>query len=958
MRRTSSPERFRQIDEIFDAALDRAPNERDAYVARACGDDVHLRAEVRALLQAYGRSGDFLESPAVQLGAPLLDEPTTFGLSPSAPERVGPFRLVRELGHGGMGVVYLGEREGAQFEQRVALKLIRHAGRGEGVIRRFVEERRILARLEHPGIARLVDGGVTEHGLPYFAMELVEGEPIDSYCASRSLTVGQRLGVFAAVCEAVQYAHEHLVIHRDIKPSNILVTPDGTVKLLDFGIAKLLEGAGGEARAALTADGGGALTPDYAAPEQVRGEAITTATDVYTLGVLLYLLLSGRHPTAGGSHTPAETIRGVLEVEPARLGLGDLDTVLAKALRKAPGERYPTVAAFADDLRRYLRQEPVSARPDSLAYRARKFVARHRGGVAAAALAVALLAGGALRERTLRAHAEAEARRAGAVEQYLVSVFDVADPFAPPNVRGGDVTARALLDRGAVRVDSVLADQPDVQAELRRALGHVYANLGLYDKAAPLLQRSLAQRRVRYGPRHPAVAESMDRLGEVLTMQRRFDEAEPLLRGALAQRRALLGNADTATAASLDHLATMLWERSDFAAAEPLFREALALRRGIHGPDHEAIAYTLNNLGVLFFSRGRYDEAEPLYREALAIQRRRLGEEHPRTAQTLQNLAQVQQLRGHLDEADSLYRRALAAKRKTLGNAHPSVTVNLNNLGYMLARERGKPDEAEPLIREALALDRQIFGEQHDYVAASLNNLGTVLRLKGEFDEAEATLRQALDINRAIHKTEHVGIAQTLNNLATVLHLKGDADAAIPLFRQSLGQYGRLVGERHRNYVNVSINLGKALRERGQALEAESLFRATVSRGDPANLGQRAQFIAAQIGLGQALTDQGRAAEALPVLERALEMARAQYGADDWRTAEARLALGAAWAATGEYGRAEPILVAARAALETQKRGQPGLVRQATVALERVHRALGRPEAARRYRAARGPGAR
>ena len=299
-----SRERFREIDAIFDAALDVAPDERDTFITQRCGDDVGLRAEVRALLNAHSRSGEFLEAPAVQLGAALLEEPSAPD-QPVAPERAGPFRIVREIGRGGMGVVYLAARAGAEFEQRVALKVIRQASRGSDVVRRFLEERRILALLEHPGIARLIDGGVTDQGEPYFAMELVDGEPIDTYCDSRQLAIEQRLDVFGAVCDAVQYAHEHLVIHRDLKPSNILVRGDGQLKLLDFGIAKLLD--------PLRSDGGQetqtglmALTPEYAAPEQVRGKAVSTATDTYALGVLLYVLLAGRRPYDVRGRTPSD----------------------------------------------------------------------------------------------------------------------------------------------------------------------------------------------------------------------------------------------------------------------------------------------------------------------------------------------------------------------------------------------------------------------------------------------------------------------------------------------------------------------------------------------------------------------------------------------------------------------------------------------------------------------------
>jgi serine/threonine-protein kinase len=414
----ASRERFREIDEVFDAALDLDPNERAAFVARACGGDVGLRDEVRALLDAHSRSGDFLESPAVQLGAALLDGRGPDDAPGSPPERAGPFRIVRELGAGGMGVVYLAERVGTEFEQRVALKLIRQSGRGEGVIRRFVEERRILAMLEHPGIARLVDGGVTAQGLPYFAMELVEGEPIDAYCDGHRLTVEQRLDVFAAVCDAVQYAHEHLVIHRDLKPSNILVRGDGQLKLLDFGIAKLLDPLRA-ADAGETRTGVLALTPEYAAPEQIRGELVSAATDTYALGVLLYLLLTGRRPYDVRGLTPAELERIICEVDPPRPSStvgdadataraiarsttpdrlrrqlrGDLDLIVMRALHKDRARRYSSAAALRDDLRRFRAGLPVLARADSAGYRLRKFVRRNRAGVAVAAGVAAVLVG-------------------------------------------------------------------------------------------------------------------------------------------------------------------------------------------------------------------------------------------------------------------------------------------------------------------------------------------------------------------------------------------------------------------------------------------------------------------------------------------------------------------------------------------------------------------------------------
>ena len=392
-----------------------------------------------------------------------------------------------------------------------------------------------------------------------------------------------------------------------------------------------------------------------------------------------------------------------------------------------------------------------------------------------------LLAAGVGRERTLRARAEAEAHKAKAVEEYLVSVFDVADPFAPPGQRGGEVTARALLDRGAARIASAFDREPEVQAELRRVLGTVYVRLGLFDVAEPLLRTAVEQQRALHGDRHRDVAAAMDRLGHALVQMSRFGEAEPLLREALVQRRALLGNANTDTATSMEHLATLYQERSEFDGADTLFREAVAVRRSIQ-PDHEELANSLSNFGVLLQLRDRSDLAEPLYREALAIQVRRLGNDHPLTAQSAHNLAQLLQQSGRIDEAEALYRRALAAKRKALGNAHPSVTVNLNNLGNLLAIEQGRVDEAEVLVREALALDRQMFRAPHAYIAESLRRLGIVLRLKGEFDQAERTFRDALAMNAdAARRRRQGAVAAPRSTVARACGGSGRGRRAAPL---------------------------------------------------------------------------------------------------------------------------------------------------------------------------------
>jgi eukaryotic-like serine/threonine-protein kinase len=943
----SPTDRYRRIDALFDALLDLPPDEQMAYLDRTAGDDPELHGEVLRLLQAHRRSEGFLDAAPPHVAKALLEAPALV-TSEEVPDRIGPWRIVRLIGQGGMGTVFLGERADGQFEQRAAIKLIQRGT--PGLIRRFIEERRILALLEHPGIARLIEGGLTPGGLPYFAMELIEGVHLSRYCDDHDLSVDRRLGLLDQVCDAVSYAHHHLIIHRDLKPSNILVTPAGRVKLLDFGIAKVLSG---ETVAHQTDTQLPAMTPEFAAPEQVRGEAVSTATDVYALGVLLYLLLTGGYPYDLRNKSLAELTRIVCDEEPprpstrapeplARQMRGDLDLIVLTALHKDPTRRYQSPAALAEDLRRFREGRPVLARPDTAGYRLGKFVGRHRVGVALTALLVVVLAAGAGRERVLRQRAETEARKARAVGDYLVSVFDVADPYAVERQNGKDITARTLLEQGARRVDSILVGQPEVQAELRSVFGRAYTSLGLFDQATSLLRQSLAQHKRLYGEPNLTVAQDMDRLGNALAQQDKYEKAEPLLREALAERRRLLGSSHDATAESLDHLATLYQRRGDYAAAEPLFREALSIRRRLFGDTAIVVGESLNNLGVLLHQKGAYDQAEPVYREALAIDVRQLGENHLRTAQALHNLAGTQERQGKYAEAESLYRRALAAKRKILGDVHPSITVNLNNLGEMLIQQ-GRVDEAEPLIREALALDRQIFGGNHSYVAASLRNLGTVLKLKGEFAEAEQHYREALAINRALFGREHRVVATDLNNLGTVRRLQNDLPGAIGYFREAVGQGRRLMGDDHINTIAASINLGRALQAQGNAAEAEQLLRGASDKLDTANAGQLVWYLNAQSGLGLALVALGRKTEARDLLERAVELGRRRFGEDHLRTADARLALGRALLATHEYTRAEPVLGAAAATFETQRKAQPIFAAQAEAALAalRNHRTEG-----------------
>ncbi len=556
-------ERWTRLSAILDQLLDVPPDERASRLAGIDEEDAALGQELRALL-ALGASHGLLDRPYAHGLATMFEEAASEG----APELelVGPWRLVRELGRGGMGVVYLAERADGQYEQQSALKLIKRGLDTEEVVARFRRERQILARLRHPAIAQLLDGGVAADGRPYFAMEYVEGRPITEFCDQRRLTIDERLGLFLRVCDAVQHAHRSLVVHRDLKPSNILVTDDGALKLLDFGIAKLLGGEETSDATEWTRLGRLAMTPGYAAPEQVRGEPVTTATDVYAMGVVLYELLSGRRPYRLPGGLAAEAERILLEAAPARpsvvveaeveegtpraderararssspAGLrrrlkGDVDAITLTALRKEPERRYPTVQALADDLRRHLSGQPVSARPESRSYRVGKFAHRNRVGVAATLIVVLALVCGLVATAWQGRQRARETRKAQEIKDF---VLEILGALAPERARGGEVDVRKLLDGAARRVETELAKQPLLQAELETILADLYHKLGAHEQALPLVVRGLVTRRALLGPLHPEVGTSLRLESAVLTGSDRLDEAQEAIATALEIHR-------------------------------------------------------------------------------------------------------------------------------------------------------------------------------------------------------------------------------------------------------------------------------------------------------------------------------------------------------------------------------------------------------------------------------------
>jgi serine/threonine-protein kinase len=951
--------RWTRIQTLFEAALEREPTERDAFLETACADDPDLLAEVRSLLAADAEAHPLLDSlalDAIALPSDLLPP----GILPSAGERVGPYRIVEPLGHGGMGAVFLAERADGQFEQQVALKLIRGGAASAQIVQRFQSERQILARLQHPHIARLLDGGLTDDGQPYFAMEYVDGVPLDKHCTVHECSIEERLQLICTVCDAVQYAHRRLIVHRDLKPSNILVTGDGTVKLLDFGIAKMLAGEDDAENApALTQTGRAVMTPAYAAPEQVRHALVTTATDVYALGVVLYELLTGQRPFDLTDRSPAEIERIVCNQTPdppssvaspkrQRQLRGDLDTIVLKALRKEPERRYASAEQLAEDLQRYLEGRPVEARPDTVGYRTRKFIQRHRAGVAAASVVVVLIAAlvsfYTVRLAQERDRAQREAATATQVSTFLRDVFQSSDPS---EAMGDTISVRTVLERGAERIDTDLEGQPDVQARLLDVVGEVYLNLGQYDEARPLLERALVLRRQMHGETHADVASSMDHLAFLYEKTGDYEEAEQLNRRALSMRRALHGEEHAAVAESLNRLAGVLMHKGTYEEAEPLYRQSLATRQRLLGDEHPEVAVTMNDLALLLHRRGKLEEAEQYARQALALNRTHYGEKpHPNVTSSLGLLGALLEEKGEYAAAEDVFREALAMSRALYGDEpHPMVATSLNNLAGVL-RTQGTYDEALPLLREMTAIDRRLHGDEHLNVATGLNSLALLLEDMRRYDEAERYSRETLRILRATVGDEHPYVAFAINNLGMLLYRMEDYDAAEPLLRQSLALRQTLYEGAHPSIATALHNVGALLHRTGEYDEAEALLRQALALRRDIYGDDHPEVATSLDGLGWLLHEVGSHEEAEPLLRQALTILRASKGNEHRQTATVAHHLASVLHAKGAYAAAEPLYREALATLRAQLGDADETVETISAALDALYEAWGQPERA------------
>ena len=857
-------ERRRAIEELFDGALDQPPDRRTAWLHARCGE-AELRAEVEALLEAHNRRDGILDRDPLTMADAVL--------SPRVERQIGPYRVQREIGRGGMGVVYLADRDDGHYSQRVALKVLRDSPDAEELHTRFLAERQILASLNHPNIAQLLDGGVTDGQLPYLVMEYVDGVPITTYCDRQHLGIPERLHLFREVCAAVHHAHQNLVIHRDIKPSNILVGEDRRVKLLDFGIAKLLNPTLGPDDQPMTQTEWRVMTPEYASPEQIRGDSLTTASDVYALGVVLYELLSGRrpHPITGGSvHELAQRIlqrepalpsvavsrpesngpsvasgdgtpQAIVEargLSPDRLRRrleGDLDAIVMMALRKEPARRYGSADLMWEDIQRHLDGLPVLAHRATRRYRARKFLGRHRiEALAAGVVLVSLITGATIAVRQAavangeRARAEQALAQSKEVTEFLVRLFRTP---APPGSTRDQVTARDMLATGTARVEQ-LAGQPIVQAQMLDALGQVNEQLGRFDDAERLLRRALQLRREQYGSDHLDVATTLINLSNAIRQKGKGAEARQLTQEALAIQRQLLGPRHPDVAITLIDVA-MLTETA--AIAESLVRAARDIQRAALGPNHMEVTNTNSALVDYLRNRGAYDEAEALLRENVSVRVQLVGPEHPATANGLMILGNfILSYRDRPAEAESLYIRALGILRRQATPSLPNIFGVLSGL-VGVAEERREYQKAEAYAREALEVQRRAWGPEHPMTIDAMGMIAVQLANQRRYAEAEAIDEEALVLMERAVGPQHGRVARVLTALGRLRLAQGRAAQAEADLRRALAIIEAEYEPGDRWVGAQAALLADVLARRGRTAEADSLFgrAATILRPLP-----------------------------------------------------------------------------------------------------------------------------
>jgi tetratricopeptide (TPR) repeat protein len=910
------PQRWAAIESLYRAALEKEPGERPSYLAIACADDPALRREVESLL-AYADAK--LERPSEE-----------WRTDDALPATIGRYRILRLIGEGGMGAVYEAEQE---YPRRtVALKVIRPGLAGPDLLRRFEQESQALARLQHPGIAQIYEAGKADTGSglqPYFAMEFIRGESLLAYAEAHQLGVRRRLELMVKVCEAVQHAHQRGIIHRDLKPGNILVDESGQPKVLDLGVARITDSD----TSATHQTGLGQIvgTPAYMSPEQALGDPleVDTRSDVYSLGLILYELLTGRLPYQISPLLP-EALRTIRERDPASLSAvnrsfrGDVETIVAKALEKDKARRYSSAAELAQDISRYLKDEPIAARRPSAAYQIQKFARRHRALVGGfVAVFVVLIAGiivstwEAARARRAEQTALTESATAKAVNDFLqndllaqASANEQANPDTKPDP---DLKVRTALDRAAARVGGKFAQQPAVEASIRQTMGNTYYDLGLYPQAQQQMERAVELRRRVLGEQHPDTLTSMHQLAGLYIFEGKHQPAEQLFAKVIEARRRTLGPKHLDTLDAMGDLALLYSEEGKYAQAEPLTIEVLEERRIRLGEEHKYTLITMNNLAQLYIFEGKYDKAESLLTKALEVDRRLKGEEHPATLTDMNNLAYLYYRQEKYPKAEPLITKVLEVSRRVLGDNHPNTLSTLDGLA-MLYKNEHKYAQAEPLSLMAVEGSRRVLGAEHPGTLSAESNLAMLYYDLGRYAQAEALISKVLEGQRRVLGAEHPDTLTSMDKLASIYEAEGRYAAAESLSAKALDLRRRVLGEEHPETLTSVEDLADIFMDQGKYGRAEPLVLKLVEIQSRKHGPKDPDTGAALVELGRLRLKQQRYADAELLFSDALRIfgQKVKNKAQSWKSWQEyniQSRLGASLAGQKKYAEAEPLLV-------------------------------------------------
>jgi serine/threonine-protein kinase len=860
------------IESILDEALQLPEEKRASYLNLACDDNSSLHEEITGLLTAIEISEEtpFLQKSFAKNRAIIEDLTKDQSQSKFIGHTIGAFTLTERIGSGGMGGVFKAERSDGQFNQVVAIKLIRKVFHSKQIFKRFELEKKILAGLSHPNIARLYDGGVTSDGYPYFIMEYIDGMPIDAYCNHQKLSIPQRLSLFKDICKGIEFAHQNLVIHCDLKAQNIYVTRDGLVKILDFGIAKLLDTKNVSEENVETPPDQQFWTPQYAAPEQTTDKNCTTATDVYALGILLHKLLTDTYPLQLKNKTRSEVeeivsrsipaapsasldksedaekiakVRQTKRSELKRMLSGDLDALVLKSIRKKPEQRYASAGQLLEEINRFENNIPLLARKGTLKYRAFKFLKRHKAGTTFTAiivLMITLFAGFyTFKIDKERLQAQAEAAKAESVTSFLIGLFEASNPT---EARGDTISARELMQRGLGQADA-LQNQPGVQSQMLETIGRVYRELGQYKEAKTLLSRALENSKTNYGLKH------------------------------------------TETAGNLDHLGMLLSDQGLYPEAETLLRQSLATRRDLQEADNPALAQTMSHLAYALRKQGRYDEAEELYRAGLQIRMQHFGSDHPLTVASMSSLGTTLHNKGDYKATEKLYRQVLVSNRELLGPAHPDLAMNLNNLGALLMN-MGQFKEAGNLLEEALTMRQKIYGSSHPKVALSMNNLALALRNLGDYEAAAPLYTKALEMRTKLLGESHVATAVSQFCFAKLMLRTNRPDSALTLYKKALATFRDKLPENHSFTIRTKMGLGSTMMALGNPEKAELLLEEGFMQIQEIHADTTLEKAIAEMEMGIFYYQTGRYNRAVPLLKSAYGTLRHIEGKESPRQAE------------------------------------------------------------------------